>query len=135
MATYQEMHRIAHDPAAVRDMAKRLLKIPNHEWTDWELDFLESMARRKGPDPISMRQREVLLGLRDETEYHSRINGISVGTLIKKCHEYRLDLDESNANWIEELWRKGTSSLKRGALGRLRRCCIQLGELEPHMSL
>jgi hypothetical protein len=85
MATYQEMHRIAHDPAAVRDLAKRLLKIPNHEWTDWEVDFLQNMVAHKGPDPISMRQREVLLTLRDETEYHSRISGICVNTLIKNA--------------------------------------------------
>ena len=103
MATYQEMHRIAHDPAAVRDLAKRLLKIPNHEWTHWELDFLENMAKRQAPDPISMRQREVLLELRDETEHHSRIDRISVKTLIVKCYEYRFDLDESDADWIVKL--------------------------------
>jgi hypothetical protein len=133
MATYQEMHRIAHDPAAVRDLARRLLKVPSHEWTDWEVDFLENMAAYKGPDPISMRQREVLLALRDETEFHSRISGISVNTLVKKCYEYRLDLGEDDAAWIEELWRKGTFSLKRRNLGRLRRCSVELGELEPHM--
>ena len=45
----------------------------------------------------------------------------------------RLDLDEGDADWIGELWRKGTSSLKRRYLGRLRRCSVQLGELEPYM--
>jgi hypothetical protein len=133
MPTYQEMHRIAHDPVAVRDLAKHLLKIPNHEWSDWEIDFLEGMAKRERPDPLTMRQREVLLGLREETEYHSRIKGISVGTLIQKCYEYRLDLDEGDIDWIEELQRKGTCSLRRGSLSRLRRCSVQLGFLEPYM--
>jgi hypothetical protein len=93
---------------------------------------LENMVTRAAPEPIGMRHGRYS-GLRDETEYHSRIDGISVRTLIEKCYEYRLNLNESDADWIEELWRKGTSSLKRGALGRLRRCCVKLGVLEPYM--
>jgi hypothetical protein len=74
MATYKEMHRIAHDPAAV---AKRLFSTTHHEWTD----FLKNVVY-KGPEPISMRQREVLLMLRDETEYHSTISGVSIRNLM-----------------------------------------------------
>jgi hypothetical protein len=41
------------------------LDLPHADWNDWEIDFLQHMARHKGPDPITTRQGEKLLELRD----------------------------------------------------------------------
>jgi hypothetical protein len=49
------------DLVAVRSLAKRLLDLPHADWNDWEIDFLQHMARHKGPDPITTRQGEKLL--------------------------------------------------------------------------
>jgi phosphoglycerate dehydrogenase-like enzyme len=32
------------------------------DWNDWEIDFLQHMARHKGPDPITTRQGVGLIG-------------------------------------------------------------------------
>jgi hypothetical protein len=132
MASYREMDAVGRDPSRVRVIAKGLLLIPNYQWTEWELEFLERMATQT-PERLSTRQAEVLFELRDNAELHSDIRGIGVRNLIGKAHEGRVDLDEGDDEWIVGIWKSGVSSLRRRDLGRLRRCFIQLGELEPHM--
>jgi hypothetical protein len=66
MQDYREIDRIRKDLIAVRSLAKRLLELPHADWNDWEIDFLQHMARHKGPDPITTRQSEKLVELRDE---------------------------------------------------------------------
>ena len=58
MQDYKEIDRIRKDSVAVKSLARKLLSIPNHDWNDWELDFLEHMVRHHGPEPITTRQRE-----------------------------------------------------------------------------
>jgi hypothetical protein len=132
MASYREMDAVGRDPSRVRVMAKTLLLLPSYQWTEWELEFLQRMANET-PDRLSTRQAEVLFELRDAAELHADIRGISVRNLISKAHEGRVDLDEGDDEWISRIWKSGVTSLRRRDLGRLRRCCIQLGELEPHM--
>jgi hypothetical protein len=131
MPSHIEMLRFAQDPVAVRMLAKRLLAIPNHDWTDWEADFLESMAKFKGPDLLTMRQREKLVELRDDAEYVSQYRGFSIKILNDKCFVGRADLEEGDAEFIERL--AGQPSIQRRKLGRFLRCCRQLNELEHHI--
>ncbi len=131
MTSHIEMLRIAQDPVAVRSLAKRLMAIPNHVWTEWEVDFLESMAKFKGPDLLTMRQREKLVELRDDAEYLTHYRGLSIKILNDKCFLGRNDLDLPDAAFIEAL--KGQPSIQRRKLGRFLRCCRQLNELESHM--
>jgi hypothetical protein len=93
MQDYKGIDRVRKDAIAVGSLAKRLLGIPNHDWNDWELDFLEHMARHGGPDPITTRQGEKLIELRDDSEYHSSVNGFSVASLIANCWLARDDLN------------------------------------------
>jgi hypothetical protein len=132
MASYREMDAVGRDPSRVRVIAKSLLLVPKYQWTEWELEFLQRMATET-PERLSTRQAEVLFELRDAAELHSDIRGISVRNLIGKAHEGRVDLDEGDDEWIVGIYKSGVTSLRRRDLGRLRRCCIQLGELEPHM--
>jgi hypothetical protein len=82
---------------------------------------------------LTSRQAEKLFEIRDATELHRDISGISVRNLIARCYEARLDLDEGDEEFIERLWRTGVIELRRNDLSRLRRCSKQLGELEEHM--
>jgi len=41
MTSWIDIERIRKDLVAIRALAKRLLKLSAHEWTHWELDFLE----------------------------------------------------------------------------------------------
>ena len=65
MQDYKEIDRIRKDSVAVKSLARKLLSIPNHDWNDWELDFLDHMARHHGPEPITTRQGEKLIELRE----------------------------------------------------------------------
>jgi hypothetical protein len=127
MATYLDMHKLAQTPGAAPMLAGYLLKIDAAGWTDWELDFLENMARRTSTDPISTRQREVLVELRDSTTWHTTTrDGQNVRALILRCWEARLDLDEEDEQFVDQLYLSGLTALKPGALGRLQRCVGQL---------
>jgi len=160
MASHIEMLKLAKDPAMVRALAKRLLAIPDHEWNDWEVDFLQNMAKfdgnevgfiefvlahnRQGADLIrralkqhkqprllTMRQREKLVQLRDDAEYLSQYRGMSIKNLIDQCYLARQDLSERNEEFIETL--KDQPSIQRRKLGRLLGCCRQLNLIEPYM--
>ena len=136
MQDYKEIDRIRKDLVAVRSLAKRLLDLPRADWNDWEIDFLQHMARHKGPDPITTRQGEKLLELRDDSEYYSSIRGFSVQSLIKNCWLARDDLDsEYDRKFIEQL--KGTNclSIKRRQLRKLLACARELGEIEQYVSI
>src|SRR2546430_2264947 len=127
MQDYREIDRIRKDFVAVRSLAKRLLDLPHADWNEWEIDFLQHMARHKGPDPITTRQGEKLVELRDDAEYYSSVHGFSVQSLIKNCWAARDDLSpEEGKRFIEDL--KATNCVKRqrkprlGRTGRQRRC-------------
>jgi hypothetical protein len=79
------------------------------------------------------RQAEVLFEVRDDNELISKIDG-NISNLIQRAYEARLDLDERDEEWIVAIWNRGTTSLRRRHLVRLKRCCVQLGELEPYIS-
>lgn len=134
MATHTEMKRIAEDASAVRRMAALLLTSTDHDWTDWELDFLEHMSHFEGPEPITMRQREVLFELRDRAELSREWRGIPVRRLIDQCWQARHDLDEDDEAFIAGLHDRRPSALRRGSLRRLVRSAIQLGVIEQHMA-
>lgn len=128
MASYREMDAVGRDAGRFVLVAKQCLLFT--DLTDWERDFLESLVARP-PERLSTRQAEVLFEIRDNYELHRELNGgFSVAVLIQRAYEGRLDLDEADEAWIVEIHNRGTTSLRRSHLGRLRRCCVQLGLLE-----
>jgi hypothetical protein len=132
MASYREMDAVGRDPGRFIVMAKQCLLFP--DLTDWERDFLGSLVTRP-PDRLSTRQAEVLFEIRDDNELISKIDGnISISTLVRRAYEQRLELDEGDEEWIVAVWKRGTTSLRRRHIGRLKRCCVQLGELESHLA-
>jgi hypothetical protein len=159
MASDREMHAIGRDPARVRSLTLGLLRLAEtaeNIFTDWELTFLRSLddqaaatlaltkkERTKQKDAgiayamrgfrLTIRQAEVLLDVRDAIILHRNIRGISVRNLINRCHEGRCDLDEGDEEFIARLYSSGVAELRRNDLARLRRCSVQLGELEDYM--
>jgi hypothetical protein len=132
---YKEIDRIRKDLVAVRSLAKRLLDLPP-DWNDWEIDFLQHMARHKGPDPITTRQGEKLLELRDDAEHYSSIRGFSVQSLIKNCWLARDDLgSQYDRKFIEQLKETNCLSIKRRQLCKLLACARELGEIEQYVSI
>jgi hypothetical protein len=136
MQDYREIDRIRKDLVGVQSLAKRLLELPHADWNDWELDFLQHMARHKGPGPITTRQGEKLIELRDDAEYYSSVRGLSVQSLIKNCWLARDDLNsEDDRQFIEQLKETSYSCVKRRQLRKLLACARQLGEIEQYVSI
>lgn len=137
MASHREMKDLAESLPAIRALAAYLLKLahatPPVEWTEWELDFLEHMAARDSPEPLSMRQREILVELRDSTVRHGRLDGFSVPNLIERCWLERWDLaGEADVEFITALRAAGLPTVSQRQGGRLLRCSRELGIIESH---
>ncbi|MET3842246.1 hypothetical protein [Bradyrhizobium sp. OAE829] len=163
MASAREMHAVSSDPVKVRNLALGLLaltKTAENIFKEWELTFLRDIAeqseavialspKERKESKFSARQSEALLALRDfrltsrqaeklfeirdSVTLHRDIKGVSVRNLIVRCNENRLDLDEGDEEFLVELWKSGATELRTPALMRLRRCSVQLGELESYM--
>jgi GAF domain-containing protein len=163
MASSREMHAVSSDPVKVRNLALGLLaltKATENIFSEWELTFLRDIAeqsaavialspKERKEFKFSARQAEALLALRDfrltsrqaeklfeirdTATLHRDVKGVSVRNLIARCYEARLDLDEGDEEFVEGLWKSGATELRTPALMRLKRCSIQLGELEPYM--
>lgn len=128
MATWLEIDRVRKDPRGFRAIALRLLKTPDHAMTGWEVDFLEDISQDRGKEEYTTRQSEKLLQIRDDAESIKTHRGFSVKTLIKDCYDGRLDLNEADGAWIEQL--KGRIEIKRRNIGRLLKCARSLGNIE-----
>ena len=137
MNAHRAMKELAENAEAVRSLARYLQALgqtaPPMAWTDWEVEFLESMATRDTAEPLSMRQREILTELRNAAERHSKVDGFSVRALIERCWLERADLDDDDdQDFIENLKAAGLQSVSRRQLGRLLGCSRALGIIEPH---
>jgi hypothetical protein len=94
------------------------------------------MARHKGPDPITTRQGEKLIELRDDAKYYSSVHGFSVQSLIKNCWVARDDLSRvEDKKFIEDLKMASYLSVKRRQLRKLLACARELGEIEQYVSI
>ncbi len=129
MPNWKEISRIAKDPGAVRLLAKSLLRMSEMEWNVWEVAFLENMSTQQ--EPLTTRQSEKLLEIRDAAQYFSAYDGFNIDTLIGTCWMARLDLnDEDDIAFIERLKESGAKSIRRRQVKRLFRCCRELSILE-----
>jgi hypothetical protein len=112
MQDYKEIDRIRKNLVAVRSLAERLLR------------------------PITTRQCEKLLELRDDAEYYSSVRGFGVQSLIQNCWLARDDLEsEDDRKFIEHLKETSCSSVKRRQLRKLLACARQLLEIEQYVSI
>jgi hypothetical protein len=130
MSSYREILTLQKDAARARAVAQGLSRLGDMEWTDWELDFLHSMAARQ--QELTTRQGEKLLELCDDAVWHSAVDGFSLGALTDRCHLLRDELAEHDAAFIERLKASGATRLRRKDARRLLSCARDLGEIEPH---
>ncbi len=135
MASHRAMKSLAEDGAGVRALARSLLLMA-HDWTDWEAEFLDDMAIRDTPEPLSMRQREILSELKAAAERHAKINGFSVPSLIASTWAERLALDDDDdIAFIEALRASGARTVTGRQKGRLLRLARLVGIIEDHHAM
>ncbi len=131
MTDYREINELTKDPQRAAAIAQYLLKLADIAWTDWEADFLEDMVRRR--EPLSTRQAEKLVELREASVRYDKVEGFVLAALIAKCWLNRHDLgSEHDVAFIERLKASGATSLRRREAVRLLRCARAIGEIEPH---
>jgi hypothetical protein len=127
MASHIEMKKLGDDLEAVRRLATVLLEARDVEWTDWERLFLEGMVDRRSSEPLSARQREVLIDLRDNAQVMTNVRGFSIGRLIRDCWLNRFDLeDDEDLVFVERLKAEAPTTLKRRPAMRLLACANRL---------
>lgn len=133
MTNYRNVNDIAKEPARARSCAATLLALPNSEWSDWELDFLDGISQRTME--LSTRQAEILLELRDGAGWFTKAGGILLGALVRKCWQARLDLSsDERIAFIERVYESGATSFRRRTALYIWKCAVELGEVEPHTS-
>ena len=130
MASYREIVSLQKDAARARAVAQGLSKLDDVEWTDWELDFLTSMAARQ--QELTTRQGEKLFELCDDAVWYTAVDGFSLKALIDRCHLLRDELADPDAAFIERFKAEGVTRLRRKDAHRLLRCARSVGEIEPH---
>lgn len=136
MTDWQEINRISKDPQAVRSLAERLLQLPYMTWAGDRLRFLKDMARVR--EPITTKQGEYLIDLRDDAELFSTVGGFSVAALIEDCWRHRLSdryrgLSDDNCEFVDRI--RGKTSLPRPQLRRLFACCRELELIEAYIDI
>jgi len=100
----REIERLRKDASHCRRLAAHLLHAAcESDWTDWELDFLESIATRCNHSQFTYRQTEKLIELREANERVTEINGRTVTLMIEACWLARLDLSEDDEAFITKL--------------------------------
>lgn len=131
MTDYREINDLAKDVSRARSIAKYLLKLGDVDWTDWEVDFLDTMRARK--EPLSTRQAEKLVELRDDAVLYRKVDGFVLKTLVGQCFLYRDDLNsDHDREFVERLKDSGQEALRKRDAVRLLRCARAVGEIEQH---
>jgi hypothetical protein len=130
MTSYREIVALQKDAGRARALAQGLCKLSDMEWTDWELDFLTSMAARQ--QELTTRQGEKLIELCDDAVWYTAVDGFSLKTLIERCYLLRDELAEHDAAFIARLKAENATRLRRKDARRLLACARSVGEIEPH---
>lgn len=131
MATEPELHNIKKNATAVRNLSRRLIAYED-DLTEFEESFLRGKADWPDDLPLSHRQAEVLLEIRDNHELVSQYRGFSVPRLVEACRLRSSELaNERDAEFIDEL--HGRTSVPRRLIWRLARCSRELEVIEDYM--
>jgi hypothetical protein len=92
MPDYREINELQRDVERARQLAQLLLRLIEIEWTDWELTFLHSIIRQanerlasKDKSPLSTRQIEILVGLREDSVLFENAEGFLIRSLTRRA--------------------------------------------------
>jgi hypothetical protein len=122
---------IAADPARFREKVMELYRLEHHDWTDWELDWFEAMLRRSHSYKHSEKEQAKLIELDGFSATCTAYDGRSVHELIDLGYCFRLDLHESDQDFLvnlREKWRANFLRIRQ--LRRLVHLLEDMGELE-----
>jgi hypothetical protein len=144
MTDYREINALQHDLHRARRLAEFLLLIVGAEWNEWETTFLNSIIRQvderlaspdkeRRKDPLSTRQVEILVELRDDSILYGKAEGFSIPSLIAGCFEMQHLLNERELEFIKRHKDAKTTQLRRRQVLFLFHCARKAMVIEPYM--
>jgi hypothetical protein len=130
MAYEHEIVRFLHDVDACRALAAALAKRDGLEASDDARDFLDKVAGWSFDAPLTRRQTEFLLGIRDDNRYVTSLYDFDLAALVKACWQARSDVaDDADVGFLGRLKERGGKSFKVGEGRRLLRIARGVGGL------
>jgi hypothetical protein len=124
MNEHQRIRDLKVSKGKAQAEAQALLALSDIEWSEWEERFLRDLVHWRGP--IATRQAEKLIELRDQVTLIKTVDGFSVPLLLKRCFEARADLSEESAAFIENLYARNPTSVRRRQAAWLTSCARKL---------
>jgi hypothetical protein len=114
-----------------RDAALQTLRdLMPHDWTDWELDWLDSQMRRSMGYERSEKEETVLTQLIDYSRGYTSHAGRNVWDWITVAYKFRFDLSEPQADFVEDLYNRRVALLRTRQLRLLLRILEQQDVLD-----
>jgi hypothetical protein len=115
-----------------RDAALQVLRdLSPHDWSDWELDWLDSqILHRPMGYERSEKEEAILTQLIDCSQGYTSHAGQSVWHWITIAHRFRFDLSEPEADFVEDLYDRQVTLLRKRQLRLLLRILEQQDVLE-----
>lgn len=118
------MTLLAGDPAKVRALAAMILRLGGGRLGEGAQALLADLERYDGARPLSTRQLEALHSLREQTSHSERAGRYRAADLVRRVWELRLDLDEDDEAWLDEIKARGADlALSRAEWRRLLAIC------------
>lgn len=108
---------------AFRLRVMELRAMPDADWNDWEVDWLDSQARRPAGYIPSEKERMILNQLLASTKTFEGYNGWTVKELLVMGQSYIADLDESNQGFVRGLVTRRPSVLRVRQINQLSNIC------------
>jgi hypothetical protein len=128
MGTVSSVAEKAKDLRLFRELAARLQRLPDSDWTEWEWEWLGEMARKPDTYAPSERERQKLAQIHSYAELFSGYDGLSVATMVTMCHRNHLDFPEEDSDFIVDLYRRQARTVRKRQLRRLVKLYAESGE-------
>lgn len=133
MRLEQRIANLRREPERAQELARFLLSSPSLLWTEWELDFLEAMAR--GRDHVSTAQAEKLLELLDGSNRSDKKDGFSAKLLVDDARLNRDAFeDERMLDFLDQLVASGYPALTERQWRYLFACARVAGSVESYIA-
>lgn len=135
MATWRELERVRKAPHEFRQKAAFILSTYSAGLDDWQALFLNSIVDEfKRAKEFSLRQAETLYDIENRVTPITMLrDGFSVEILLKKCHEARADLSDSDEEFIARLRSRSLTHIRGSEAGRLLRCAHLLNLIDTEV--
>lgn len=109
----------AKDGKFFRELARELQELPHSDWTEWEWNWLGHESRRPESYSFSETEREKLAQIYSYSRLCSDHDGVTVAEMIRVCHRYCADYGEEDSDFVADLFKMRTTSVRVRQLRRL----------------